>query len=337
MRSLAAALFAASLSASLASQARAAGVTPGNETPVQRHQAEQRFFAGKSLLADKKYAEALVELRASLDIVASPNTRLLIARTLRDMGRLVEAYVEFERAMIEAKELAAADPRYAKAAQGAADDRAALEPEIGFVTVTVQNATAESKLKVANEEIRRAAWGQPAPVMPGTTDIVVETPGRAPVHKSVALKKGEKQAVTIDAGGSGDATAPVQPAATPEAQAPAPEQPKADRTSLRPYAYVAGGVAVIGLATFFIAGAMSNSTYDGLKTACPNGTCPPSKADDISSGKTQQTVANVGLALGLVGAAAGGVLFVLSMPSKTEQPRAGLVVGPGWVGARGSF
>lgn len=43
-------------------------------------------------------------MNASLDIVASPNTRLYIGRCLRDMGRTVEAYVELGRAAVEAKE-----------------------------------------------------------------------------------------------------------------------------------------------------------------------------------------------------------------------------------------
>ena len=329
---------AGALAASLApSRAEAAGVAPGTETPVQRFQAEQRFFRGKGFYLQKKYDEALVELHASLDIVQSPNTRLLIARCLRDKGSLVAAYVEFGRAAVAARELAAVDARYANAAKGAEDDRAALEEKIGFVTVTVKNAADDSKMTIGGEEIRRAAWGDPAPVLPGTTEIVVETPGRPPVKQTVTVASKQKQAITIDAAG-GDPSAATTTTDAP-ATASAVVAPTSDRASLRTYAYVAGGVGAAGLLTFVIAGAMANSTYSDLQSACANGRCPPAKGDSISSGKTQQTIANVGLVFGILGAAAGATLFVLSMPPKTpsEAPRTAVVVGPAFIGIRGSM
>jgi hypothetical protein len=75
----------------------------------------------------------------------------------------------------------------------------------------------------------------------------------------------------------------------------------------------------------------------------------------ISTGKSQQAIANAGLGLGLVGLAAGATLFVLSLrkPPPSDSPNNGgdphtpgpagpqttadVVVGPGWLGARGSF
>jgi hypothetical protein len=316
--SFVAVVVAAALASSFASRASATGVAPGTETFVQRHQAEQRFFRGKMLYQQQKYDEALVELRASLDIVQSPNTRLLIARCLRDKGSLVAAYVEFGRAAVAAKELAAVDARYASAAKGAEEDRAALEEKIGFVTVTVQNASDDTKLTVGGEEIRRAAWTEPVPVM-----------------QSVTVTSKQKQAVTIDATGVSATTTTTTEAPPPAAVAAPPR----DRSSLRTYSYIAGGVGAAGLLTFVIGGVMANSTYSDLKSACTNGRCPPSKADSISSGKTQQTIANVGLVFGILGAAGGATLFVLSMPPKTphEEPRAGIVVGPAFIGVRGSL
>ena len=58
----------------------------------------------------------------------------------------VAAYEEFGRAATEAKEHAAGDPRYAKTAEAAERERDALAPKLGFVTVTVQNSTPETKL-----------------------------------------------------------------------------------------------------------------------------------------------------------------------------------------------
>jgi len=73
---------------------------------------------------------------------------------------------------------------------------------------------------------------------------------------------------------------------------------------------------------------MAKSTYDDLNKACNGGPCPPSKNGEISSGKTQQVVANVGLGIGIVGVALGATLFVLSMPKSTPDSGAALVVTP---------
>src|SRR5262249_21126891 len=153
---------------------------------------------GRTFFTKKKWQQALDEFRASFEIVHSPNTELYIARTLREMGKYVEAYVEFGRTEVAANELAGQDPRYKKAGASATAERTELAKKLGFVTITVKNATADSKLYVAGEEVKRAGWDTPAPVSPGTTEIVVETPGRESVKKSVTLDAGATSSLDID-------------------------------------------------------------------------------------------------------------------------------------------
>jgi hypothetical protein len=101
---------------------------------------------------------------------------------------------------------------------------------------------------------------------------------------------------------------------------------------------VAGGVGVAGLAMFTIFGLMDNSTYSDLKNACPGNMCPPDKQSQIDSGRTQQTLANVGLVVGALGLAGGATLFALSLSSKpSTAPSTALVAAPGFVGLRGSL
>jgi hypothetical protein len=191
---------------------------------------------------------------------------------------------------------------------------------------------------VGSEELRRAAWSEPVPVFGGRVEIDVETPGHAGVKRTATVAAGASAALTVDAhSGTPDPVAAEAPPPPPPASpAPLPPPPR-DPRALRPWAYVAGGVGVAGLATFAIFGAVAGSTYGDLQSGCAGGTCPPSKAGEIASGKTQQTVANVGLAVGLVGAAAGGFIFYLSLPGKADAPAAALVVGPTWLGLRGAL
>lgn len=312
-----------------APHASAAGVTPSAATPVQREQAQSRFLRGKDLYGAGKFDAALAEFTASLDIVASPNTRLYVARCLREMGRYVPAYVELGRTAVEAKELTRDDPRYAKAATAAEDERKALEPKLGFLEIGITHAAPTTTLKVGGDDVRRGGWSEPVPVMPGSAEVVVETPGHAPVKRTVQVAAGGKQSLAIDA----EADSPDVAVVATNNDAPSGEAgSETKRAKLRPYAYVAGGVAVAGLATFAVFGLLANGTYSDLEAACGTKPCPPGHEDDISSGRTQQTVANVGLVVAAVGAAAAVTLFVLSKP-----PAQSTTAGTTRVVARGSF
>jgi hypothetical protein len=313
------------------SLASADGVLPAAATPVQREQAQSRFARGKDLMGRQSYDAALVEFRASHDIVASPNTRLELARCLLAMGKLVDAYAEFGRTAIEAKELKAEDNRYGRAYDAATTERAQLQPKLGFVTLTVENASDGTKLTVGGEEVRRAAWAEPAPALAGTTDVVVTTPGHVPVTRSVTLAAGASTALTVDAQ-SGASDASEAPAAPAPQSSPART---ARGTALRTWAYVSGGIGVLGLGTFALFGAFARSKYDQLVTDCGDRACPPSRADAVSGGKADQTIANVGLVVGVLGAAAGTTLFVLSLKKDDAAPAAALVIAPAWIGLRG--
>jgi hypothetical protein len=326
------ALSVAVVAVTLASPCLAGGVLPEAATPVQREQAQARFIRGRDLLTKQQYDQALAEFRASHDIVASPNTRLEIARCLRGMGKLVSAYAELGRAAVEAKEQLPQDNRYQRAYDSAVAERAEIAPKLGFVSLTIQNATDDTKVTVGGEEIQRAAWTEPAPVAPSATDVVVATPGHEAVVKSITLTAGQKMALTIDASSGapvGDASATPAP--------PVDASASSAHSSLRTWAYVAGGVGVAGFAVAGILGAMAQSTYNDLNGACHSGPCPPDKSGEISSGKTQETVSNVGLVVGILGVAAGATLFVVSLPRSAAAPSSAMVLGPGWAGVRGTF
>jgi hypothetical protein len=328
--------------------ASAAGVTPTQATPVQRDQAQSHFGRGHDLFTAKKFDDARDEFEKSYAIVASPNALLFLARCDRERGKLVAAYAEYGRTVAEAKEHAADDPRYAKTSEAASDERDAVAQQLAFVTIAVDRATSETTVSVAGEKFERAEWGEPVPAMPGKSEVVVTTPGKADVHQSIEVAAGEHRTLALDAGP--DLATPQ--AATPAAGASAPRQasPEDDarsRAKLRTASYVAAGAGVAGFATFAVFGLMSNSTYNDLQAQC-HGSCAPGQGDasEISKGKTQQTVADVGLAVGLVGTAAAVVLFVMSLPSKPEDGRStagspstgvAVVAGPTWVGVQGAF
>ena len=191
---------------------------------------------------------------------------------------------------------------------------------------------------MAGDEVRRGGWAEPVPVLPGEVEVAVETPGQAPVTQTVAVRAGEHKQVAIDA--ATEAASPIEPPPTKVATTDA--DGGGARALMRPLAFATAGVAVAGLATFLVAGAMANGTYSDLEKACGSGPCPPGHEGDVSSGKTQQTLANVGLGVFAVAAAASVTLFVIGAPKKSTaalpvSPSAKLTAGPSFVTLQGAF
>jgi hypothetical protein len=173
-------------------------------------------------------------------------------------------------------------------------------------------------------------WARPYPVDPGTHEVSLDTPGRPSVKASITVHGGERRAVQLDVGaGQVAATAP-------------PPSSSSKMSPLRIGGIVAASVGGVGLIMFAAGGASSMSTYSDLKTKCggDTGGCHGNDvSDQISKGKTQQAVANAGLAIGIIGVAAGATMIVLSTRTKKDagRPSAELVVGPSWAGVSGSF
>ena len=314
------------------------GVDPMQATPTQREQAQARFARGKELFEQGKFEAALVEFDASRAIVASPNTRLYRARCLRERGQLVLAYTELGRTMVEALELVKLEARYARTVEAATQERKALQAELGFVNVTVHHPRAETRLFVNGEEIRRSAWSEPLPSAPGAVRVKVSTPGLPDTVKGVSVAAGASVDIALDLGP--DTTARPSGSVSPAPNAPrnggivkASAGPPA---SLRPYAFIAGGVGVLGFGAFGVLGAMSRADYRQLEDECVNDRCPASLEDTIDRGRSRQQLANIGLAVGVVGVGAAVTLWLLE--PEPESP-SGVALDASWssVRVRGSW
>ena len=179
----------------------------------------------------------------------------------------------------------------------------------------------------------------------GAVDVVLsDASGKELARQTVSATVGQKTAVALDAQPAAarrrrSLPRPIRTTSRTRGTPPStPSRRSSDRSKLRPYAYVAGGVGVAGLALFTVFGLMDNSTYSDLQGACPHNVCPPGKQSEVDSGRTQQTVANVGLVVGAVGVAAGATLFVLSLSPKSSPAAAtGSIVAPGYLGLKGSL
>ena len=287
------------------------------------------FKKGQGLYKANKHAEALPLFRESYALVQSPNSRIYIARCLAATGEAVAAYEEFEALIADVD--ARNDPKYQDARTAAVAERDELaQNKLALVTITVNNPSPGTSVSIGGRDIPAETWGKPVAVAPGSVDVTITTPPGAPQTQRVDLTAGDKRPIALDA-------APA--AATPP---PVASSSGSSRAMLRPAAYVAGGVGVVGMGLFAVFGGLANATYSDLEGKCQGSggakACPPDAQGQIDDGKMQKDVANAGLIIGAAGLATGVTLFVLSMDGgKKQESQVQPVAGPGYLGVRGTF
>lgn len=312
----------------------AAGASVQDATEEQKKSAQELFIEAKKHFDEKRFDEALEGFRASYDTVASPNSHLMVARTLRELDRLEEAFVTYEEVIKEAQEAAKLDPKYEKAAEAATKELDEIRSRVAFVTLQIVGATEDTQIFVNDTPVQKDQWGQTMPVRVGVITVSAKAPGKADYSVDVTVAGGTVTH-TVDLAQHWAPPPPAEPA-TPAAE----ETHSVDLLGLdkRTWAYIAGGVGAAGVVTFGVFGAMNRSKYNSLDSDCPNGICPTDRNDDIDAGKRYQTIANIGLVVGVVGLGTGTALYFLSDDEQgREQPTTQVGVGPGSVMVRGTF
>jgi hypothetical protein len=324
---------AAVLSAvSMSAAASAQGASLKDATAAQKKAAGEAYGKGTEAFDREDYESALVHFRESYDTVASPNSHLMIARTLHRMGRTGQAYAEIQQTVTEAQAAAKKERRYRDTLKAAEDVLRDIEQQIGTLTIRLRDVDEGAVVIVEQREV--PATGLSEPVRVGSGEVVVVL--------RLADGREVRETVTVPAGGSSEVElAPPPPPAPPEPE-PEPRESELEvsGSSLdkRTLAYVAGGVGAAGVLTFGIFGLMSRSNYSDLEEGCTNTSCPPHLVDARDSGRTQQTVANVGLAVGVIGLGTGAVLYYLSGREKAQTARyPSISIGVDSVSISGSF
>lgn len=316
--------------------APAAAPTPSKDDVAK---ATAAFQSGNKFFQAKKWALALEQFKISYDTVASPNSHLYIARCQNEMGDQKEAFRTYQKVVVEAEQRAATEAKYAPTRDTAKTELDELTTKVAIVNLSVAATDPGTRLKLGGAVVPKEDWGKDLAVDPGPVDAILEVPGQDPVVKKITAQKGQRQAVTLEV---------TQPKGN--LPPPPPIEPKKSSGKLSPMIPIgigAGAVGVAGMIMFGVSGSMSKSTFDKLKTECGGAkSCPDHSHDsEIDKGKSQQTIANVGLAIGAVGLAAGAGLIIGGVVSGKkhgdDKPTAGLHVepqiGPGYAGVAGSF
>jgi hypothetical protein len=310
----------------------AQGVALDEATPAQQRSAEKKRTEGQKLLKAGKVDQAIAAFEAAWAAVRHPEARLLLARCHQNQGELLKAHAAYSEAVSAAEAALRSDSQHGETLRAAQRELSELESVLAKLTIRLRYAPVGTSVTVDGEAVPESKVGQALLLPPGQVTVVATTADGREASKTVTLTAG--QDAKLELAFARDEQEPVEPApgATSAPSAPMKRQMIG--------AFVAGGVGLAGVAVFGVLGSMSNAKYEDLQDACKNERCDPSAQDDIDAGKRYQTIANVGLAVGIVGLGASAALFALSGSSTPEADataRVELGLGLGTLHVRGRF
>ena len=248
------------------------------------------------------------------------------------VGKLVEGAETLRRVLREQLPLDA--PHAFVAAQERAQGALAeARPEIARVRVSV-SAPEGAAIWVTIDGVNEPSANLNADrfVDPGEHVIEAGAPGFRRTSTRVHVGEGAGEAVTL--------TLQLDPAAPAPGSPAQPSVPPSSGAEDHTWAFIAGGVGLVGLGfgTAFGIGAVgAKSNLDG---ACANKVCPPGQQGNIDTGERFGTISTVGFVVGGAGLALGAVLYFGHFGSSSRGEagmQAGAYVTPTGAGLSGSF
>jgi hypothetical protein len=258
------------------------------------------------------------------------------------LGRLVQGAETLRRVLRE--QLPADAPSAFLAAQDRAQRiLAEAKPRIARLKVAVA-APADARIWVTIDGVNepRENLNSDRFVDPGDHVIEAGAPGYLEATSSVHLGDGgaDSVALTLQPDPNAPATAPAAtPPAPPTAPAPSPAVAH-DHT----YAFISGGVGLVGLGFGVAFGLGALNAKSSLDGACTNKVCPSSEQGELDTGNRLATISTIGFIVGGVGLGLGAVLYFgnvgdssPSQPSAEAPLRAHAYATPTSVGIAGSF
>ena len=278
--------------------------------------ARKMFKQAQEHFDNSRYEQALELARKAHEATGSPNARLYVARSLKGLGRFDEAYDEMAETLDDAAERAKEEPKYISTRDAAAAELALLKRKIGKVIVAIVEPPPGVKVTLNGNPLAAERVGEPVAILPGDSIIVVEAPGHKRFEKTIQLGAGDTTTVAVRL--IAEEREPEPPPAQPPKRDPEPSSGGISKT----WGYVGLGVGAAGLATFTIFALSAKSTHDTLDEECGGRCTDPKFQDDVDSGKRAQTIANIGLGVGIVGVAAGATVLLLGGSDKEPAPPA---------------
>lgn len=265
-----------------------------------RNAAREMSREGVVAYGEGEYERAQDLLHRAYDLVPAPTIALYEARSLVQLGRLVEAAERYElvkRTKLEDD----ASEAFIQSVEDAGVELAELRPRIPRLTIVVEGPPAGDPLvvKLDGVVVPAALVGVARTVDPGTHLVEATHPDFKPARSEVSVVEGQASEVVLPLVVGG----------------PAPPPPPDDGEGIgtqEAIGYGALGVGIVGLGIGLVSGIMMSGHQSDLDDQCPNDVCPPEAQGDLDAFRSARTVSFIGYGVGIVGIGAGVALLLLA-------------------------
>jgi hypothetical protein len=287
---------------------------------AQQAAADALFDSARASMAKGDLNAACEQFRASDKLDPAAGTELNLAECEEKRGHLASAWELYRTA---AEQLAEKDERLALARSRAQ----ALEPRVPKLTLSLAaGAPQGTTVHEGSIELGSAAFGVALPLELGAHELVVSAAGFEPRTFRFSLAEGEVKALIVEPGSAVRANAPATATVAPK---PAPHDEVAHGSSTRTLGFALGGVGVAGLGVGAIAGLLELSKKHAVDDGCqPDKSCTSAGLAAARSGRTLETVSNVGWVVGAAALGAGVYFLLTSGPSSKPTTSVSLSTSP---------
>lgn len=289
--------------------------------------AADRFAEAQALFDAKSFAEALPIFQELVKETGSPNARLYVARSLRELGRTTEAYDEMSVTVRDSTAKAQTEAKYAATRDASASELALLESKVAHLVLATTEPTPPSGVVVNGASLDTSKLGSPVTILPGHQVIEISRAGHPVERREVDVPAGETKTVAIagpSSAGGGNA-----------------DKPPAAGASGGELRWVGIGVAVLGVGAFAaFAGTKvaADAKFDEVEQACGGVRCTdPAYADAIDEGKSLDAASTAMVVVGSLLVAGSIPMIIFGGPSEPGTAKVALSAGPGFAFVSGSF
>ncbi|HET9933053.1 MAG TPA: hypothetical protein VFQ35_20260 [Polyangiaceae bacterium] len=312
--------FALSFALSVTPHARAQGEVDSETRSIARELALQ----GAEAYEQKDYTTALDRFQRAATLFRAPSIVVMLARTLVQTGRFLEAldrYEETQRSPLPPD----APEAFRLAVEDARSEARALRARLPRLEVRTGAGAPRDGLsiKLDGRSVSDALLDVERPIDPGSHQLVVSAAGRVPFHEDFSMTEGERRVITLPA------LAPLE--VDRSSASMAARTAPSERT--RTWALALGGVGLGALGVGVASGIVALGHKSELDSECRPG-CPSSARDELSSYRTNRTISYVSLGLGTAALGTGAYLWFLSSKGHASVTAR---VAPGAISLTGAF
>ncbi|HKO53896.1 MAG TPA: hypothetical protein VJV79_39585 [Polyangiaceae bacterium] len=198
--------------------------------------AKQAFESALAAEAEQRWADAALELREAIAVKDTPGLRFHLAHCETELGRLLEASLEYDRAL----ELLRGGVQAPDVQQLLGPARAALLSRLPRLTLEIPADVRTSLIGIDDRRYASSEVALGVPLNPGNHELRVQAVGRRAFERALSLNEGDRVSLSVvlpladPAGGPSEATRVAEPS-LPASESTAGHLPERPSSSVKLY------------------------------------------------------------------------------------------------------